>query len=505
MKTTPEPQVGALTNFSRILVFLTFLAWSAWPSSVAADPVNVIIFIADDISSDDLGCYGNKAARTPNIDALATNGLKFTNAILTTSSCSPSRSSIITGRYPHNLGPASELHMPIAAHLVPFPELLREAGYYSALIGKDHMKWEPGAKRKPWDLNEPSMVTGNNGGHAGWLAGVRDRPKNQPFFFWLASHDAHRQWDGDRDWVEELYGQKHDPANVVVPPSLIDDAETRKDFASYYNEVTRFDYFIGVVVKQLREEGVLDNTLVFIMADNGRPFAGAKTRFTDSGMKTPLIAHWPKGIVARGVSTPSLVSSIDLAPTILEIAGVKKPESFQGVSLLPLFKKPEAVVRTASFSEHNWHDYEAHGRSVRADGFLYIENHRPSLAWQGAADSVKSPSHKSLLAARDAGTLNAAQADHFLAPRPLIELYDLQADPHQMANLSGKPEHAERQSKLQELLKEWKQVTGDTVPQKLTPDGFDRETGQPLAGELTRGEVVGAALNADHINAPGPR
>lgn len=487
----------------------------ATPAAAAARP-NVILFIFDDVSSDDLGCYGGAAARTPHIDALAASGRRFDNAFLTASSCSPSRSSIITGRYPHNLGKASELHEPIAAHLPWFPRLLREAGYYTALVGKHHMTSEKpaaGTAAQPpaFDLvtvNRHATVAGNRGGHASWVTTVRDRPRDRPFCFWFAGIDAHRGWDGDGEWREDLYGPKHDPATGRVPPFLVDDAATRADLASHRNEITRFDHHVGAVVAELRSQGILDDTLIIVMADNGRPFPRAKTRLHDSGMKTPFVVHWPRGVNRPGVPTRSLVSAIDIAPTILAAAGLPPADTMQGVSFLPVLGEPEAVVRTVAFSEHNWHDYEAHGRAVRTGGWLYIRNRRPALPWQGPADSVRSASHRSLLAARDARHLTPAQADVFLAPRPEEELYDTATDPDQLRNLAADPARAADLARLRGLLDAWTDATHDSAPDDLSRDEHDRETGLQLPGmkgAAFRGTPAGADRDAMHVNAPGPR
>ncbi len=487
----------------------------------AATRPNVILFIADDVSWDDLGCTGNPAARTPNIDRLAAHGRRFDAAYLVASSCSPSRSSIVTGRYPHNNGRASELHQPIAAHLPWFPALLRDAGYYTALSGKHHMTTEPPAAGAPapvppFDHVDTGKAEGNSGGHANWVKVVRERPKEKPFFFWFAALDAHRAWDGDDEWQEALYGPKHSPAAVHVPPYLRDDPATRADLASYYNEITRFDHYIGRVVAALEQEGTLANTLILILADNGRAFPRAKTRLHDSGMKTYFIAHWPAGLAQPGQPTASLVSTVDIAPTVLALAGVAAPATLQGVSFLPILKNPAATVRRHAFSEHNWHDYEAHGRAVRSEGYLYIRNHRPALPWQGPADSVRSPSHQALRTARAAGPLTPAQADVFLAPRPAEELYHTASDPEQLKNLASDPAHRAAKARLQQLLADWSEATGDTVPAKLTGDGFDRETGAALkaatgakspkgAKAAPRGTPAGSERNADRLNAPGPR
>jgi N-sulfoglucosamine sulfohydrolase len=481
-------------------------------TSLAADAQrpNVIIFIADDVSWNDYGCYGNAAARTPNIDRLAAGGIRFDAAYLTASSCSPSRSSIITGRYPHNNGKAAELHQPISLHLPWFPELLREAGYYTALSGKNHMSTtKPKAGQKPrpkaFDLIDAGRAKGNSGGHANWVKITEERPKDQPFFFWFASYDAHRDWDGDGQWDELRYGPKHRPEDVIVPPFLSDDSETRDDLASYYNEVTRFDHYIGEVTATLQKQGALDNTLIFVLADNGRPFPRAKTRLHDSGMKTALVAHWPQGIQQPGSASSSIVSVIDLAPTILGAAGAPTADSMQGVNLAPIFRNVSAQPRRVAFSEHNWHDYEALGRSVRKDNYLLVRNWRPQQPWQGPADSVRSPSFVSLRKRRDANELSAAQADVFLAPRPEVELYRVDRDPHQLKNLAGKAELADVQKDLSMLLNKWRDETGDSDPGDISRDSFDRETGERIVkGEGYRGTTPGEDRHADQINAPGP-
>ena len=496
----------------RILTLAGLLSAAITAPGFAADAgprPNVIFFIADDVSWNDYGCYGNSAARTPHIDALAKSGIRFDQAYLTASSCSPSRSSIITGRYPHNNGKAAELHQPISWNLPWFPELLRDAGYYTAISGKHHMTATKGpngeTRPTPFDHVDGGKSKDNSGGHANWVQTTQERPKDKPFFFWFAAYDAHRGWDADKQWDADRYGPMHKPEDVIVPPFLVDDAETRDDLASYYNEVTRFDHFIGAVVAELKTQDELDNTLIFVLADNGRPFPRAKTRIHDSGMKTALVAHWPKGIKQPGSASDSLVSVIDLAPTVLAAAGLNAAPTMQGVSMLPLFQNTAPSIRQFAFSEHNWHDYEAHGRGIRGNGFLLLKNSRPYLALQGPADSVRSPSHASLQARRDANELTAAQADVFLTPRPVLELYDLKADPHQLHNLAGNPKFSEQQKHLASVLEEWIDETHDSVPAEISLDSFDRETGDALKLKSYRRTTPGEDRNASEINSPGPR
>lgn len=491
----------------------------AFQNGHSAEPTNFILFIADDVSWNDYGCYGNSSARTPAIDSLAQNGLRFDQAFLTASSCSPSRSSIVTGRYPHNNGKAAELHLPIAANLPWFPELLRELGYYTALSGKNHMKMDakignsPDHSRpKAFDLIDGGRAPGNSGGHANWVKITRDRPKDQPFFFWFAAYDAHRGWDADNQWDADKYGPMHSASDVVVPPFLVDSESTRGDLASYYNEVTRFDYYIGQVVRELEQQGELDNTLILILADNGRPFPRAKTRLHDSGMKTGLVAHWPNGIQSTGACN-SLVSVIDIAPTLLSIATSQIAQqhvgypTFQGVSMEHLFKDPTQSIRRYAFSEHNWHDYEAHGRSVRDGQFLYIKNNRPDASWQGPADSVRSPSFDALKTQRDAEKLTQAQHDVFLKPRPTEELYMVNDDPHQLNNLVNNPAYASDLQRLRNLMNEWSEATADDVPEQLSADSFDRETGNRIHKKESdyRGTTPGEQKNAWNVNASGPK
>jgi arylsulfatase A-like enzyme len=443
---------------------------------------NFVFIIADDVGWNDIGCYGNKVVKTPNIDKLAKEGIQFTNAFLTASSCSPSRCSIISGKYPHSNG-AAELHTPLPANEIPFPFLLKENNYYTAQAGKWHLG--PNVHRA-FDLyTDNNGYNNGNSGSDNWVPFLKDRPQDKPFFFWFASHDAHRPWGADDFHIT------HNPDEIEIPIYFADTPETRQDIASYYNEIARFDFFIGEVRKELERQGILDNTIIIVMSDNGRPFPRCKTRVYDSGMKTPFIVFWPKGIKDKGKISENLISAIDIAPTILELAGVKIPDEYQGKSFSTILKNPTASVRNVVFSEHNWHDYEAHERMARTKDFLYVLNSRPNLTNCGPADSKNSPTQHALNRVRDAGNLSPAQADIFISPRPHEELYDIKNDELQLVNIASLPAYQAKLGEMRKLLKNWQHNTEDTVPEKLTPDWYDRETGKALDIERKRGTMPG--------------
>jgi arylsulfatase len=324
--------------------------------AVHASPPNFIFFITDDISHDDLSVYGNEFVQTPNLEKMAGQGMVFDNAYNVISSCSPSRCAIITGRYPHNTG-APELHTELPEEQLTFVEVLRDAGYYTLLSGKNHMN------KKIDSLGFAKATDSGPSGSEKWTQHLRDRPKDQSFFFWFASHDAHH------DFRINDKAPVYDPAAIQVPPMLFDGPETRKDLAGYYHEVSRSDYYLGEIMKELEKQGIADNTYVIYCADNGRPFPRCKSYMYESGIQTPLIITGPK--VGKG-RTEALASSIDYSATILELAGIDKPEFVQGVSLVPVLKNPKATVRDVAFSERNWHVFSLHERAVGRLA-LYLE------------------------------------------------------------------------------------------------------------------------------------
>lgn len=455
----PTAAVAGFTAFA--LVILIGLGWVSPVLAADEGRPNVILFIADDMAWDDCGAYGHPHIRTPNVDRLAREGMRFDNAFLTCSSCSPSRASLITGRYPHSTG-APQLHQPLSGDQVTFVERLKDAGYYTAAAGKWHM----GEETKPkFEHVETKMNR--------WVETLRDRPKDAPFFMWFAFSDPHRPYQ------EGAIPQPHTPDDAVVPPYLPDVPATREDLALYYDEIARLDGVVGDVMELLEEQGVADETMVLFLSDNGRPFPRCKTTVYDSGIKTPFIVRWPQRVEA-GTTCASLVSSVDVAPTLLEMAGLPVTDSFQGKSFLPLLDDPTATTRQYVFAEHNWHDFDDYGRAVRSPRFKYICNEYTDVTGSPPADAVRSPTFQAMRELRDRGELTPAQQNPFVVPRPREELYDCVADPDELTNLAEEGQYAEEFKLLRAVLQNWKRETLDQVPEERRADEFDRETGERL-------------------------
>jgi N-sulfoglucosamine sulfohydrolase len=475
-------------------VLLSGLWLSSATAAAGPERPNLILMIADDMAWDDSGAYGHPTIKTPNIDRLAREGMRFDRAFVTCSSCSPSRSSIITGRYPHNTD-AEELHWPLPAGQITFVERLKAAGYWTAAAGKWHLG---GAVKDRFDVVRPAnpaafqlpngrdaararmAARGSVAAQSGcdqWVPILRDRPRDRPFFLWLAALDPHR------DYEEGAIPVPHRPQDVVVPPYLPDVPEVRKDLALYYDEIGRLDHHVGAVLAELDRQGVAGETLVVFLSDNGRPFPRCKTTLYDSGIRTPLIVRWP-GHVQPGSRCPSLVSTIDLAPTLLRLAGLMPGPTFQGKDIAPLLTDPTAKVRNRIFAERNWHDYAARARAVRSERYKYFRNDDHEQPLTPPAVAVRSPTFQAMRRLRLEKKLTPEQLASFIRPRPVEELYDLQSDPDELHNLANDPESATVLKRLRTELAAWGHETDDIAPTALSPDEFDRETGEPLPNRV---------------------
>ena len=457
---------------------------------------NFIVIIADDMAWDDCGAYGHPTLNTPNIDRLAAEGIRFNNAFVTASSCSPSRASMITGRYPHATG-AEQLHWPLPRNMNTWVSWLRQSGYWTAAAGKWHLG---NAAKRHFDLVAEADTRGfqlptgvsaaeaallkqmtakkNASGCEDWLKVLRARPKNKPFFLWLAALDPHR------DYEDGIIPTPTDPKDVVLPPYLPDTPDVRKDFARYYDEIRRLDSYVGSILNELNKEGLAEDTFVLFLSDNGRPFPRDKTTVYDSGVKTPFVIRWPKGI-QPGSTTDSLVSSIDIGPTILKLAGVRgTPAWFHGVSIAPVLSDPTKSVRDHVFAERHWHDFECFGRATRDGRYKYIRNYYFDLPLTPPADALRSPTYRAMQALRNEGMLAGNKQFSFKTPRPYEELYDTQTDPHEMHNLIDNPRYLTVLRNLRQVMDDWRADTHDILPAKRTKDEFDRETGAPQPNRI---------------------
>lgn len=476
------------TAFLSLLVALAIGSCSpGTDQEKTAIPPNLILIIADDMAWDDSGAYGHPTIRTPNIDRLAAEGIRFDQAFLTTSSCSPSRASIITGTYPHQTD-AEQLHWPVPADRITFVEKLRAAGYWTALAGKYHLG---DALKDRFDLIAAEGTSGfvmnadgsratseetsqqDGSGCQNWLPVFQQRPADQPFFLWLAAVDPHRPYkDG-------IIATPHTPEDAVIPPYLPDTDTVRADFARYYDEIHRMDRYIGQLMQALEESGQAENTLVLFISDNGRPFPRDKTTLYDGGIKTPWIVRWPAGVEA-GTQTDALVSSVDIAPTFLSLAGISVADHFEGIDFSPILSDRTAKIRDYIYAEDHWHDFEDYTRAIRDQRYKYIRNFYSDLPNTPPADALRSPTFAEMRKLRETGALNEAQLACFRQPRPEEELYDALEDPYELNNLAADPTHGETLNTLRAQLNTIREKTNDVLPERRTPDEFTRDTGLPL-------------------------
>lgn len=353
--------------------------------------------------------------------------------------------------------------MPLPSEVPLLPQLLQRIGYFTGHMQKTH--YGPrGDEQFQWYNRETASAFPT------FLNAVEGRP----FFLWVGFNDPHRPY------ARKPSGPEHDPSAVRVPPYLADTPETRGDLADYYDEIARMDHNIGLMLDELDRRKLRENTLVLYLSDNGPPFPREKGTLYDGGIRTPLIISLPGVIPAGSAYARGLVSLIDLAPTLLEFAGSSAPSGMQGRSIRNLLLAPaDQPGREHVFSERNWHNTDEHMRSVRTRRFKLIRTDANfSLPMGVAADIGAGPAFLSLRALAVKGELGPSQRQIFVAPRPRIELYDVQTDPWELTNLADKPEYAAETRRLAALLQQWMDETGDFPAWVRTrPDDTDRVTG----------------------------
>lgn len=423
----------------------------------AQRPPNIVWIIADDMSPH-IGAWGYEYAQTPNLDSLAQEGIRYTNAYATNPVCSPSRSALITGLYAtttgtHNLRSTA----PLPDRITGFPDSLQEAGYFTVNRGKTDYNTQDADRliKESWDEVSED---------AHW----RDRSEGEPFFAVFnprVTHQSRISFLDQQFPALQPYLGTHDSAEASLPPYYPDTPIVRETWARYNDAVTAFDHRVGELLGQLEEDGLADSTIVFVFSDHGMGLPRGKRMLTDSGLQVPLIVHVPEAYSSRvpdesGTTTDRLVSFVDFPPTVLRLAGLNVPEYMQGKAFLgEELPAPRSYVYGARDRVDEAIDMS---RSVRTKQYLYVRNYFPHISW-GAPEfySDRAPIRQEIHRLAEKGRLNEAQYTYAGPSKPTEALFDVTADPHQIHNLAGSPAHQDVLRTLRGQLRTWMRRTHD--------------------------------------------
>ncbi len=424
------------------------------PPEPGGELPNVILITADDLGWRDLRSYGNPDIETPNIDRLADEGVKFENAFVAASSCSPSRASIITGQYPHTNGVTGLTHRYILKALPPdyetLPAVLQRAGYSTALEGKWHVApFSPTSRYGYGERLSGPLPHQHHITDSCRTVEFIERNRDRPFYLEINYMNNHRDDFGEFHFHPDF---PVDPDAVSVPDywTLPDWPEIRLEAAKFYSQTLQMDRMIGEVLDALDALGLAEETIVVFLSDNGPPFPGNKMTLYDRGTGTPLLVRWP-GRIRAGARIEDLVSSIDVMPTILEAAGLPSPKAVQGRSFLPLLRgNRSGPFRDAVFSEMTYHVHYLPTRAVRTSEWKYIRN------YSDIAVGLDQNSHMEW-----AHRLCDLPNQPWKSPRVHEELYYLVRDPHEQTNLAGEADHRSVLESMRERLDRHMEETGD--------------------------------------------
>ena len=438
---------------------------------------NILLITADDLGFQ-LGCYGDRVVTTPNVDRLAEEGMRFTSAFVTSASCSPSRSSILTGLYPHQNGQLglSQLGYSMKPGLPNMVNLLKKRGYRTGIIGKLHV--EP-MEDFPFDFAYPDHAPSRMPARVRKMCDAFfGEAKDQPFFLYLNLFDPHGPFVRDIDGSPKM---KISTQEAGIFPFLGEDTpQLRQRVANYLTCVNRLDEIVGVALASLKKHGLDDNTAIFFISDHGPPFPRSKVTCYEAGVHVPLIITWP-GHFKTGVSN-DMVSSIDLLPTVLDLAGAPAVPGLPGRSMLPLLEgRRPADWRRQIFTEYNSHEQQMINprRAIREGNHKLIMTllRDPDMVWPDALTLEK---------------LRTVQKE--AGDGEFVELYDLENDPHEFNNLAGQPEWKEVQDRLAQTLQEWRRETGDPMLDPAELHRFLKEGMRALDTEL----IVSFLLDKQH-------
>jgi uncharacterized sulfatase len=415
-----------------------------------ADRPNILWLTCEDMSPN-LGCYGDKFATTPAIDALAARSMRFTNASSNAPVCAPARTTIITGLYPPSIGAEhmrSEVVLPAGIRM--FPQYLRDAGYYCTNNAKED-----------YNVAKPARVWDESSHRAHW----KNRAAGQPFFAVFNNTITHEsQIRNDIDAANKI----HDPAGVRVPAYHPDTQEVRRDWAQYYDRITMMDSGVAARLKELDDAGLADDTIIFFFSDHGSGMPRHKRWLYGSGLNVPFIVYFPPKWrhlappgYQEGGTSDRLISFIDLAPTILSLANLQAPEWMQGSAFAGTHqaKEPEYSFGYRARMDER---YDL-SRSVRDKRYRYIRNYMPHLPYgQHMAYMFETPTTRAWFDLYKQDKLNAAQSA-FWKNKPFEELYDSTADPQEIHNLVGSPEHANALERLRAAHRDWERKIKDVM------------------------------------------
>lgn len=448
-------------------------------AGVAADlestrRLNILWLIAEDFGQH-LGCYGTKEVFSPNLDRLAAEGVRYTRFYATAPVCSPSRSAFMTGMYATTIGAHNHRSHRDDGYKLPagvrvLPDMMRDSGYFTANVrlfpdgvntkGTGKTDWNFTYEGKPFDSDD-------------W----RDLKSHQPFYAQVNFKETHRKFGSPK---------KADPAKVEIPPYYPDHPVTRQDWAEYLDDACELDVKAGLILKQLEADGLADNTVVIFFGDNGQAHVRGKQFCYESGLLVPMIIRWPKSIPApkqirAGLVDDQLLASIDLAPTMMAIAGAPKPEKTEGVVFLG---DNAAPAREYVFGARDRCDETAMRiRTVREKRYRYIRNFTPETPFL-APNAYKERSYpvwNLIKQLNSEGKLTPVQAVLAASAMPPEELYDLDQDPYEINNLvnSEKADHQEALKRLRTVLENWIRESNDQgqipeAPEVIAAQGATR-------------------------------
>lgn len=463
-----------LLYLSALIIFSVFFSGYSRSDKEQAPP-NILLITSED-NGPDLGCYGAKDVKTPNLDLLARRGVKFDNAFVTYSVCSPSRATILTGLYPHQNGQIglATHHFRMYDGIQTLPAYLKESGYRTGCIGKIHVNPESAL---PFDFRPPqkSGLRGANFGRKNMdlYASFADSfmtASDDPFFLMVNYPDAHTPWKKQVDGLP-THPLNHASVSATLPFTGTSSTRQRALTADYYNSIERMDHLIGDLLGRLKKSGKEKNTIIIYLGDHGAEFSRGKFSLYEGGLRIPMIIYWP-GAGNTG-SIPEFVSTIDLVPTILNAAHIPVPPNLPGKPLTPFLKGQEQPGwRQYIFAETGCSfpaDYYP-GNSVRNKQYKLIHNllfNRVNpvvnIYTKHTIEGFEGGSSEEEI---KSGDKQVQAAYRIWKNPPEYELYDLKADPHEFNNLSDDPAYNTVKKELINALKAWEKETRNPFADK---------------------------------------